>query len=489
MPRRTGSALAALALWLAAAPGRAGAGAADDEAWPDERPRPPGSASWKGWQRDLSLRLRLDRKEAFVGEQVTATLELVSPVKMVAWYALRPPAPDGFWSEDLAARVSDRIERIGGAPVRVYTLKKLALFPTRAGALTVEPAELDFRVEIASRDPSGPFPEVRSAQRRSRPVSLTVKPLPPGAPPGFEPGNVGEWSLVREAPEGRRPAGEAVVVRLLARGSGNLRALSLPRPAAPGLRTFEPAVSDEVKPRGSRFGGTRTVETPVALEREGEVVLPAVEWPFFDPRTGRYERARLPELRLEAGPAAPPPPAPPGAEALAAELRPLRSDGELAPRRPPAWQRPWFLGAAAAPPLLFLALALAGRLREGISRGEGARRRRGAAGLARRRLAAARRLAAGDARAALDEVARALEGYAADRLGQPVAGLTREALAAALGRAGARGPAAGLLQRALEACDAGRFGGPAAAAELLARAEEAVARLEEAEWRTPGGAA
>jgi hypothetical protein len=508
MSRRTGRALAALALSLAAAPARAGearlaaapvpdappgpgAPAPDDELAPDERPRPPGSASWNGWQRDLWLRLRLDRKEAFVGEQVTATLELVSPVRMVGWDAFRPPALEGFWSEDLGARVHDRVERMGGAPVRVYTLRKLALFPARAGTLTVEPAELDFRVQIGSRDRSGLVPELRSARRSSRPVSLAVKPLPPGAPPGFEPGNVGEWTLLREAPEGIRPAGEPVVVRLVARGSGNLRALSLPGvPAAQGLQVFDPAVRDAVRPRGGRLGGTRTVETPVALQREGAVVLPAVEWSFFDPRSGRYRTERLPELRLEAGPAPPAPPAPAGTGALAAELRPLRPGGALAVQRGPAWRTPWFAGAAAAPPLAFLALALAARLRQGFSRGEGARRRRGAASLARRRLAAARRrLAAGDARAANDDVARALEGYAADRLGQPVAGLTREALAAALARAGAHGPAAGLLRRALEASDAGRFGGAAAAEDLLSRAEEAVARLEEAERRRPGGAA
>jgi len=41
----------------------------------------------------------------------------------------------------------------------------------------------------------------------------------------------------------------------------------------------------------------------------------------------------------------------------------------------------------------------------------------------------------------------------------------------------------------LEACDAGAFGGAARLPELLACAEEAVARLEEAEWNTTGAEA
>jgi hypothetical protein len=478
-----------LELAVVDAPRRARPASPDDE--PGPPPDRPGSMSWKGWQRDLALRLRLDRKEAFVGEQVTATLELVSPVALVGEDAYRPASLDGFWAEDLRVDQRERIETSGGVPLRVILLKKLALFPNRPGALTVGPFELEFRVQIASRDPFGLFPEVRRARRQSRPVSVAVKPLPPGAPAGFEPGNVGEWSLSREAPAGEQPAGQPFAVKLVARGTGNLKTLSLPGlPPTPGLRAFDPAASDEVKPQGDRLGGARTVETLVALEREGTVKLPAVEWPYFDPRAGRYQRARLPELRLAAGPAAAAPRARADAAASGAELRPLRPDGELWPRRPPAWRSPWFLGAAVAPPLLFAALALGLQLRDGLARGEGARRRRGAADRARRRLAGARRrLAAGEVVEAYGDAARALEGYAADRLATPVAGLTREALASALARAGARGPAAGLLARALEACDAGRFGGAAGLEDLLARAEEAVARLEETEWRPPGGAA
>jgi hypothetical protein len=105
------------------------------------------------------------------------------------------------------------------------------------------------------------------------------------------------------------------------------------------------------------------------------------------------------------------------------------------------------------------------------------------------RLAAARRrMEAGDAEGFHAETARALFGYAADRLGRPVAGLTRQALAVELARAGAHGPAVGQFARTLEASDAGRFGGEQRLPELLASAEEAIARLEEAEWVPPGGA-
>ncbi len=467
-------------------PGRPAPDEEEEAAGPIDR---PGSMSWKGWERDLGLRVRLDRREAFVGEQVTATLEVVSPVAVVGLDAYRPPSLDGFWAEDLRAKQAARVERIGGVPMRVVLLRKLALFPTRAGTLTIEPFELDLRVQIASRDPLGLFPEVRRAKRRSKPMPIRVKPLPPGAPPGFEAGNVGEWSLSREVGENAPAAGQPFAVKVVARGAGNLRALALPPLAAlPGLRAFDPGVSDEPKPRGDRFGGSRTVETLVALERPGAFTFREVEWPWFDPRSGTYQVARLPELTVSAGPAAPVARAPAAdVAALAGQLRPLRTEGTPEPRGSPAWKSPLFAAAVAAPPLLVAALALWLRARGALARGEGERRRRRAGRVAVRRLREARRrLEREDPSGFHDAVARALQSYAADRLGEPVAGLTREGLLSRLARAGAHGPGAGRLARALDACDAGRFGGTARMPELLALAEEALSQLEEAEWHPPG---
>ena len=84
---------------------------------------------------------------------------------------------------------------------------------------------------------------------------------------------------------------------------------------------------------------------------------------------------------------------------------------------------------------------------------------------------------------------RALIGYCADKLGRPAAGLTRDELARALAEAGAHPPALRALAAALDACDAGRFGGAVARQELLEIAGRAMAALEEAHWHVQGGGA
>jgi hypothetical protein len=448
---------------------------------PTPQPRGP---TYRGWERDLVLDVQLDRREAWLGEQVTASIWLLSPLGVVEYERFTPPRYEGFWAEELETprTLQFRVRDVNGIPTRAYLLQRVALFPTRAGTLTLPPAELHLAVRLGS-SPLHPFPDVRRVRRQSAPVTLQVKPLPPGAPPGFESVNVGTLSLEATASQPQVAAGEPVAIRISASGDGNVRALALPAlPAIAGARAYQPTASEKVGPRGVRFGGTRTVETVLVPERTGELVVPPLEWPSFDPRTGKYAVARTPELRVAVGPGNAGERSAAGTNALAAGLRPIRSDGTLSRRSPPPWARPLFPVVLAAPPLLFAGLVAFERLR---ARGGGGRRLRAAGRVARRRLASARRhLARGDRDALLAEVERALTGYAADRLGRPAAGLTRDALAGALARAGAHPPAVRALAAALDSGDLARYGADAARSEqVLAAAERALSLLEEADWR------
>jgi hypothetical protein len=449
---------------------------------PRPAPQPPersGGGSWRGWERDLVLEVDVDRREVFLGEQVVATVSLLSPLGLVAIDAYAPPLYDGFWMEELErARQPLRFElrTVNGVPMRAYAIQRLALFPTRAGQLEIGAFEVDAIVRLGD----SLFADARRARRRSAPVAVRVKPLPAGAPSGFQAVNVGTYRLEASASAPTVPAGEPVAIRITASGDGNVRAVSLPSvPSPPGARSFEPTWSDQLAPEGGRLRGSRTVETAIVADSPGELVVPALSWPFFDPRSGAYAIARTEELRVRVVPGAASAPEGPAGPLL----RPLRVDAALGPRSPPPWTRPPFLATVVIPPALFLALVLADAVRRRSARGASARRYRAAGRVAAKRLRGARRiLEQGDARAALDDAGGALAAYAADRLGRSVSGLTREALVAALGAAGAAPASCAALAAALDACDASRFGGAGSPEHALADAERAIAALEAARW-------
>ncbi len=440
------------------------------------------------------LQVELDKREVFLGEQVTASVVLLSPVGVVNYDGYQPPLYDGFWSEQLEApaQVEFKLRKVNGLPMRAYTLQQVALFPTRAGDLELGAFQVSAIVRVGAEDPFDPFPDVRRVARRSAPVKVTVKPLPAGAPAGFDGVNVGTMTLSATLSEKRVATGQPVTLRLTAQGEGNVKAWSLPAPPAlPGLRAFAPTSSDKVSAKGPRLSGSRTLEVVLVPAKEGALALPPLRWPVFDPKAGAYRVLETPALALEvlpSGPAAPAVAAAPGQNALGAGLRPLRSAGPVSRRGEPPWQGLGFWLLLGAPVAAFAVAAGVERLREARAADGGARRLRLAGRVARKRLATASRLAAGaEGGPFFAEVERSLTGYCADKLGRPAAGLTREALAGALAEAGAHPPALRALASALDACDAGRYGGAASRDEVLALAGRAMELLEEAHWHGAGG--
>lgn len=447
-----------------------------------QRPGAPrGGWAYHGWERDVALRAEVERREVWMGEQLPVTFWLVSPYQVVHYGNGKPPRYEGFWQEVLETPA--KLEAVQRGDALAYLVQRVALFPTRAGELTIDPFGLH-EVTVPVRGGGfDPFGDVVQLDRSTEPVPIKVKPLPPNPPPGFEPSNVGSLTLdVKTTPE-RVAVGEPITVRVTVSGDGNVRALTPPRlPEIPGARVFQPTSSDRAEARKGRLQGSRTVETVLVPDRAGELVIPGISWPFFDPRAGKYQVAMAPAQRVTVLPAAPAaaPRGPGAGSAALAGLHGIRADAALRRAGPPPWQTPWFLALLALPPLAFAAAAGLERLRAA----DAGLASRVAGRSARRTLATARRRLSRDPAGAMGEVERALLIYASGRLGRPAAGLTREALTSALTRAGAHPPAVRMLLQALELVDASRYGaGDAHGEEVLSAAEDALSALDEADWQ------
>lgn len=457
----------------------------------DPGPSPFGGDPFEGVRatsKDLTLKAAVDVERPFVGQQVTWSLWLLARVNVSGIDKLQLPRMDGFWSEEVEApqQLVGEARVIDGVPMQAYLLRRRALFPLKAGALAIEPAEVEVLTGM------GLLFSRSSVKRRAEPISLEVQPLPPGAPPGFDPGNVGQWAFNATVEPLAVTAGQPVTLRLQAGGRGNLRDLQLPRlPVVPGLRAFDATSTDKTNIEQGRVGGTRTVEQLLVPERTGEIEIPALTLETFDPLVRAYKTLRTQPLRVTVGAALP------GAGGNAAQnllaaggLRPIRLRLTRGTAAAPPWTRDWFWAALAAGPLLVGGVWAAGRLRRLLSIDPGQRRFKLAASAARRRLRGAEALLArqksGGAVPAefYAEVARALVGYLQDKQGVAAAGLTREELAAALETRGHERVTIDKLLSVLDECDRARFapGARSAAAQeaVLQRADAVLLALDKA---------
>lgn len=431
-------------------------------------------------ERDLFLRGELDKKEVYQGEQATLSLWIYARVDLSRVDAVTMPKLDGFWTEDVETpkELSGETRMVDGVPYRAYLLRRLALFPVKPGPREIGPVEADITTGFLFAG--------RREHRASQPLTVKVRPLPPGAPAGFQPSAVGAWALTAELTSERTELGAPVTLRISVEGRGNVKDLVLPRPVVPpALKLYEPTTSDKTSTVRGRIQGRRTQEFLVLPQQTGTFEIPPLELAYFDPETQRYERSRTAPLTLAVVPGA-------GASTVAAApgrteepaarnvlnataLRPLRVSAAL-DRPPPPWRRAWFLALLGLPPLIF-AGALAGQAvqrRRARSDPRGEQRRREQR--ARARLVALRTSGQGmDDVAFSAEVDAAVAELLSVRLGTPVTGLTREALRARLAEAGAPPELQARVIRVQDACDEVRFAPGAARMDRAAVLDDAEA--------------
>lgn len=415
---------------------------------------------------DLFLRTSLDKDEAYVGEQVVLTLVLFSRVDAGNVDNVSLPRLDGVWVEDLDSptRLVPEHREVNGIPYRAYVVMRRALFAMKPGTVQITSAEADIT--------TGFFMSGTRVHRRSNPLTLKVKPLPPGGPPGQKVTMVGRWRLSTEASQTKVALGEPVQVKVILEGKGNLKDATVPPLKGPaGVKVYDPTTTDKLSVTRNTVSGKRVVEYVVLPQQTGRFTLPGLSLWFFNPETQKYEESKTDPIELTVGAGAG------GQTAIAAPgnsvapldptqknrleaggLKPLRHEARFTAPQKPLHQTPWFLALAIAPVGLTLGMGLLGAGRRVLGTASPEARRRQKTREARRRLAAAEKLfASAKPSDFYNEVEKAVTGFLDARLQLASGGLTRDQLDEKLKAAGCPDEVRPKIRGVLDTCDMGRF--------------------------------
>jgi hypothetical protein len=279
-----------------------------------------------------------------------------------------------------------------------------------------------------------------------------VKPLPGNAPASFT-GVVGQLDLAAAVDKTETKVNEPITWQITLSGAGNLP--TAPDPVWPELDGWHSYDSQAPQTnthfQDGRLLGTRVYERLMLPEQAGEFTIPAVEYSYFDPQAGEYRTLATQPIQVSVAP---------NGAATAPSYTPEPSTNQETPVAPqPADIRylkpvPAQLSLASGPvtesplywlawsvPLLGLMANFAWKRREQfwqknptLARSSQARRK------AKQTLAQAQR-EKWDVYSAASQI---LTDYLADKLDQPVAGLTRSAVTQLLAE---RGLKASLVER------------------------------------------
>jgi tetratricopeptide (TPR) repeat protein len=413
---------------------------------------------------EIHVEATADKTRVYVGEQVNVAWRLWAASDILRYRTIADPKTDGFWVEDLTpkARGWER-QYANGRDYQVLLLSERALFPLRPGKLPVTP----LREEVTTMQ-SAMF-ATASDVAQSQPLEIDVRPLPSdGRPSGFPTANVGKFEMKAAIDRTRVAAGDAVTFKLTLSGVGNVHGLKAPKlfdkgDGPDGWRAYEPTLRENIQ-RGTEISGEKVLTYLLLPQRGGRLTIPALELPYFDPKTGHYEVARTGafEVDVEGDPkrAEQSAASNPGENLLQRQIRPLHTRASVSTRigerlfESPRLRAVLLL----APPAIWLLVIIVDALRRRLGKDTPRSRRRRARANARRRLRVAEyHIKAQRPPAFFGECARAIYEHLEFRLGGKVESFTLDELRTHLLGKGFSPETAEAIVRELENCDFARF--------------------------------
>lgn len=288
------------------------------------------------------LRVDIDHPEPWVGQQVIWRAWIYIPAYEAGCESVREATYDGFWSEMLfeprqACAPRWIPQRVSGTAMTAGMTRRVALYPTHSGPLTVGP--LTLRIEYIEGDAF--FGRRRSFEMSSPSITLTAHDPPTERrPSGWVPGTIGRVSLQASLDRTTAPVGETVTLTVRAQGNGYLGSVGLPPLATtPGVRVLPGSSQSQNDTTGDNVVGHLTNEYRLVADLPGQHSLGTLRVPWFDPSTRRYEITELvlPTLTATGEPSRPDPDA--THEDPTTSLHPLRPLSHL------GRHKPWFTTA------------------------------------------------------------------------------------------------------------------------------------------------
>jgi hypothetical protein len=398
---------------------------------PQAQPMDPADMPTELVGQDYFIEAEIDNPNPYQGEEIVYTFRFYQAGSLFDQPDYTAPSFTGFWSKELSDQQMNYSTEAAGRPYRVTELRTV-LVPTVTGEVTIDPARLSIPGDFFS---SG-------VELQTQPLAVNVQALPPNAPESFR-GAVGQFDINASTDITQAEINDTVTMDVTISGTGNLE--TMPDPLwteGPEWRSFDSKATVNAQFVDGRLQGSRTYERVLLPTEGGELLLPAIEFSYFNPDTGSYETKSTEPILInvsgEVGASTPDSPAPldPGtntpqntaAAPANPALRPIKSSAELNSAAGSLLTEQvgyWLLWVV--PLLLLVGHFSWKRYQQRLLDTADLRRSKGAAGKAQKALKEAQKQGLGQ-----ETAGPILNAYMEEKLNQPVSGLSQTQLAALL---------------------------------------------------------
>ena len=259
---------------------------------------------------DLFMLATVDKTTVYEQEAILLTFKIYK-LPSVDLQAMSNKMPDlkncHVQEVELPQQKEFNLEHYNGRNYQTMVWSQYVLFPQHSGELEI-PAT-PFEGTIAQRVDnntgdifdmffnSSRYVEVKK-DLTTRPIKINVKPLPQGKTSAFY-GGVGDFSISSTISSTDVTANDAVTVRVILSGTGNLKLVKTPEMKFPqDFDIYDPKIDNKYSIKGGRQTGNKVYEYLIIPRHAGQYTIPALEFQYFDPKSAQYKTIKTDEYTL-----------------------------------------------------------------------------------------------------------------------------------------------------------------------------------------------
>ena len=227
---------------------------------------------------DLFITATASKTNLYEQEAFLLTYKIYTLVDLRGFDNVKLPDFKGFHSQEVELP-NDRkwsLEHYKGRNYQTTVYRQFVLFPQQSGKITIDAARFDASIAKATHvdDPFEAFfnggnnyVEVKKTLVTPQ-LTVDVKALPEGKPAGFS-GGVGEFSISSSINSTNVKTNDAVTVKLVISGTGNLKLISTPEVKFPeDFEVYDPKVDNKFRLTNAGLSGSQVIEYLAIQSRE-----------------------------------------------------------------------------------------------------------------------------------------------------------------------------------------------------------------------------
>ena len=255
------------------------------------------------------LRVIPSRKEVYMGEQFVSGLKVYTRVNTRPASSARDIPYEGFYKNTVDPDERAQQQEIGGQVYVSQVIQRHILIPQKSGKLEIPPYKSEWTMQQRVERQGGrsafdsffddPFFDSYQdvpVTLSTLPVSIRVKPLPPGAPGGFT-GAVGDFTMKASLSDSEMEVNESLSLKITISGAGNLPLLGEPEVnLPPDHDLYDVSKTLNTNTSGNRISGSVSFEYPIIARHAGRYRIAPVQFAWFDPKAEVYRTATTEEF-------------------------------------------------------------------------------------------------------------------------------------------------------------------------------------------------